>query len=88
MPYSEDTDKIKDIPTSSTIPKTIREKKQKDFTSEQVAGMSSELTKANRKLRSGIFTTQQYAEERQRIFLKYDIKREERIRYLGKKFAS
>jgi len=71
-----------------STPKTERERKQKEFTSEQVAGMSSELTKANRKLRSGIFTQAQYQEERQRIFKKYDITKEERIKYLGKKFAS
>ena len=63
-------------------------KKQKDFTSQQVSDMSSELTKANRKLRSGVFNQAQYKEERERIFKKYDITKDERIRYLGKKFAS
>jgi len=81
-------DKPKTISHHTSTPKTERERKQKEFTSEQVSGMSSELTKANRKLRSGIFTTKQYEEERQRIFKKYDITKEERIRYLGKKFAS
>jgi len=78
----------KDEKPSSTIPKNIKEKKQKEFTAEQVSGMSSELTKANRKLRSGIFTQKQYQEERMRIFKKYDITKDERIRYLGKKFAN
>jgi len=72
---------------SSTVPKTPRERKQKEFTAEQVSGMSSELTKANRKLRSGIFNQAQYKEERNRIFKKYDITKDERIRFLGKKFA-
>jgi len=90
MPYQHSEEYLKTHTTSkdTSTPKNEKERKQKEFTSEQVAGMSSELTKANRKLRSGIFTQAQYQEERQRIFKKYDITKDERIKYLGKKFAS
>ena len=89
MPYDEDKD-LTNITTKGTTPE-IKEriiKKQKEFTAQQVGDMSSELTKANRKLRSGIFTQAQYKEERERIFKKYDITKDERIRFLGKKFAN
>lgn len=90
MPYDEDEYKkgLESIISNSTKPKSDRERKQKDFTASQVAGMQSELTKANRKLRSGIFNTKQYQEERNRIFKKYDITKAERERFLGRKFAT
>lgn len=93
MPYDETTGTSKPIrphitSQGTSTPKSERERKQKDFTSQQVSDMSSELTKANRKLRSGIFNQAQYKEERERIFKKYDITKDERIRFLGKKFAN
>ena len=97
IPYNEDkesktdsSDSIKPHITShgTSTPKSERERKQKEFTSSQVSDMSSELTKANRKLRSGVFNQAQYKAERERIFKKYDITRDERIRFLGKKFAN
>ena len=85
MPYEEDKTTI---PTSSTIPKSRREILQKNFTNSQVADMSSELSKANRQLRSGVYNQAQYKEAREKIFAKYDITKAERIRFLGAKFAS
>ena len=87
---SPDEERIKELfsDKSSTVPKNIKERKQKEFTASQIADMSSELTKANRKLRSGVFTQIQYKEERNRIFKKYDITKSERETFLGKKFAN
>ena len=90
MSHSENSEFKGGFHTDGVSPE-IKEKikkRQKDFTSQQVSDMSSELTKANRKLRSGVFNQAQYKEERERIFKKYDITKDERIRYLGKKFAS
>ena len=63
-------------------------KKQKDFSSQQVADMSSELTKLHRKFKSGSIRIIEYEQGRRDIYKKYDITKDERIRYLGKKFAS
>ena len=85
MPYEEDKTLAN---KSTTTPRTHREKFQKEFTTQQVADMSSELSKANRKLRLGVFNQSQYKEEREKIFSKYNITKDERIKFLGAKFAS
>ena len=89
MPYEEDKTLVdKSTNITHSVPRTHSEKLQKEFTTQQVADMSSELSKANRKLRSGVFNQSQYKEEREKIFSKYNITKDERIKFLGAKFAT
>lgn len=78
------------FPTKGVTPEVKKEiiRKQKEFTAQQVSGMNSELIKLNKRFKKGDFTDDQYNNERQKIFLKYDITKEERIRFLGLKLGS
>lgn len=90
MPYESSGISTDNFHTNKVDEATKKEivKKQREFTNEQVSGMSSELNKLNKQFRAGKFTDKQYKEERQKIFKKYDITKEERIRFLGKKLGS
>ena len=90
MPYEENSISTGNFHTKSVDDSTKKEiiRAQKEFTAQQVSGMNSELIKLNKRFKAGAFTDKQYDEERKKIFKKYDVTFEERIRILGKKLGS
>lgn len=94
MPYTEDKEANADFSggfhTKGVTPE-IKErikKEQKKFTLSEVAALSSELAKAHRQFKQGIINLETYENKRKEIFKKYNITKDERERFLGKKFAS
>ena len=94
MPYSEDKEASADFKggfhTKGVTPE-IKErikKEQKKFTLSEVAALQSELSKAHRQFKQGLINLKTYEDKRNEIIKKYNITKEERIRFLGAKFAS
>ena len=85
MPYEEE--KIS-IPKSTTIPKSEREKLQKEFTLSKVADLQSVLNKLHRQFKQGLMNLETYEQKRKDVFKLFAISREDRIKFLGAKFAS
>lgn len=76
------------ISERESTPRNDKEVEQKKFTATQIGDMFSELNKAHRKFKTGGFKLQAYEQERKRIYSKFAITKEERIKFLGQKFAN
>ena len=94
MPYEEDKEALPEFKggfhTKGVTPETKARilKAQKDFTSSQVKDLQSVLNKLHRQFKSGSMNLAEYEKKRRDAYKNFNITKEERIKFLGAKFAS